>query len=238
MPYNILLADDDREFREEFSDLLEDYHVVQAGTGEEALEILRRPNMIDIVILDERMPGASGTDILPEIKRMNPDLAVIIMTGYSSKETAISALRGDADDYVEKPIDIDKTERLIKDLILAKGKTEEYYPDTVEGKIELVKSFLGRNYHKTISLKDVAELVCLSPKYLSRLFKEKTGCGFSEYRLRIKVDKAKELLLSTGGTIDQISYDLGYRNMESFIRIFKKFTGMTPTEFRESEGDS
>lgn len=232
MPYNILLVDDDAEFREEFGECLEDYRVIPAADGREALEILRRPNEIDLVLLDVKMPGPDGTQILPLIKEMSPDLPVVILTAYSTKDTAIKALKGNADDYLEKPIDIDRTERIIRELILARGALDETFADDAEGRIERVKSFLGRNYHKKVSLEDAAELVCLSPKYLSRLFREKTGSGFSEYRLSLKIDKAKELLEESGATINQISYDLGYRNMESFIRIFKKFTGLTPTEYR------
>ena len=233
MPYNILLVDDDAVFREEMGEFLEDFAVVEAADGREALDILRNPNEIDLVLLDVKMPGPDGTQILPQIKQMCPDLPVVILTGYSTKDVAIRALKGDADDYLEKPIDIDRTEKIIRDLILSRGGPEEIFSDDAEGRIERVKSFLRRNYHKKVSLEEAAGLVCMSPKYLSRLFHEKTGAGFSEYRLSIKIEKAKEMLDGTGATINRISYDLGYRNMESFIRIFKKFTGLTPTEYRQ-----
>jgi len=75
--------------------------------------------------------------------------------------------------------------------------------------------------------------VSLSPKYLSRVFKDVTGTGFMEYKLKIKIDKAKELLKGTGSTISEISDKLGFMNPESFMRIFKKVTGATPTKFRK-----
>jgi CheY-like chemotaxis protein len=57
MPYTILLVDDDNEFREEFKDLLEDYTVIEAANGQAALDILKAPNAVDLVILDVMMPG-------------------------------------------------------------------------------------------------------------------------------------------------------------------------------------
>lgn len=239
MPYNILLVDDDRIFREELSELMEDFNVIGAGSGREALDILGRPHEIDLVLLDVKMPGSDGTEILPRIKEISPGLPVVMLTGYGSKEIAIKSLKGNADDFIEKPIDIDRTERLIMDLILGEGGPNKAFSDDTAGKIEHVKEFLERNYHKKISLSDAADLVCLSPKYLSRIFKEQTGSGFSEYRLRIKVDKAREILASSGKSISRIAFDLGYLNVESFIRVFKRYAGCTPAEYRRRirEGD-
>lgn len=234
MSYNILLVDDDAVFRQELDDFLEEYRIVEAGTGDQALEILSRPNEIDLVILDVRMPGRKGTEILPEIKDHYPDLPVVMLTAYSSKNVAIASLKGDADDYIEKPVDIEKLESTIHRLLHEEDSVGKSYKRDSEGKIERVKDYLERNYDKRVSLRDAADLVFLSPKYLSRLFKEITGTGFNQYRLTAKMERAKEILAETGLTVDEISYRLGYKNMESFIRMFKKIAGMTPTEFRES----
>jgi YesN/AraC family two-component response regulator len=234
MPYNVLLVDDDEIFREELGECLEDYHVIEASTGSDALEFLRKPNEIDIVLLDVMMPGRKGTDVLSEIKRLEPEMPVIMLTGHSSKDTAIESLRGNADDYIEKPVDVVLLLERIHTLLHRRGVEEAKYLPGADGKIERVMEFLRRNYHKKVSLEDVANLVCLSPKYLSRLFKEKTGTGFNEFRLGIKMEKASEILRETGLTVNEISYRLGYRNLESFIRMFKKTNGMTPTEYRDA----
>ena len=234
MPYNILLVDDDSEFREEFCDFLEDYEVIEASNGEEALDILRKPNEVDLVILDVMMPGKRGTDVLREIKAMSPDLKVIILTGYSSKDVAVKALKGRADEYIEKPPHPFRTKEIIDRLLESAGGGEEGIDGDMEGKIQRVKTFVERNYHKKVRLEDAAERVYLSPKYLSRVFREVTGKRFSDYRLEVKTEKAKEILAGTGKSVSQISDELGYLNTESFIRIFKKFTDLTPTAYRMS----
>jgi len=232
MSYNILLVDDDAEFREEFREAFEDYRFVEARNGAEALDALAKPNEIDLVILDVRLPDMRGTKVLTEVKRLAPELPVVILTGFSSKDVAIEALKGDADDYIEKPVDVEKTAAIIRRLLLNAKSPWPGANSGAEDKIARIKSYVERNCDKTVSLEDAASLVCLSPKYLSRLFKDRTGLGFNEYRLGQKIEQSKRMLRETGATVNQIAYHIGYQNAESFIRIFKKITGRTPSEFR------
>jgi YesN/AraC family two-component response regulator len=232
MSFNVLLVDDDDEFREEFCDFLCDYNVVQASCGDEALDILARPNEIDVVILDVVMPGLSGTEVLKIIKARYPGLGVIILTGQGTKKTVIEALKGRADDYIEKPVDIHKTQEIIERLLAARLQPEDSHPGGTDAKLEKVMHFLDRNYDRRVSLKDAADLVALSPKYLSRLFKEKVGIGFNEYRLKARMEQAIQLLENTDYSIAEISYKVGYENPESFARLFSKVVGTPPSEYR------
>jgi len=159
-------------------------------------------------------------------------MRIFILTGYGSKDVAVEALRGKADDYIEKPLDIDKTRELLENALTLKSKKYDNSTD-IKSKIERVKDFVQRNCFKKVGLKDVAEAVCLSPKYLSRVFKEYAKTGFNEYKLELKINAAKKLLEKSGYNVDQISDKLGYQNSESFIRQFKKLTRQTPTEFRK-----
>lgn len=229
---NILLVDDDKDFREEFKDSFAEYNVIEASNGKEALKVLNKPNDIDLVILDVMLPDVSGTEILKKIKEMSLDINIIILTGYSSKDIAIESLRGHADEYIEKPFDIFKAKKIIAKLLYSKKEIEDQKAGDSEGKIERVKRFVERNSHKRICLKDVAQAVCLSPKYLSRVFKQIMGMGFTEYRLKVKINAAKDLLGKTGYNIDQVADKIGYQNTESFIRQFKKIIHCTPTEYR------
>lgn len=234
MPYNILLVDDDRDFREEFRDYFRGYRVVGVDRGEEALAELKKPNEIDLVVLDVQLPDSPGTEILKKIKRAQPDLGVIILTGFGSKKVVIDALHGEADEYLEKPLDIGKTEAVIEKLLRKSRWPDGIEGEDIAGKMERVKIFLQRNVHKSVSLEEAAGVVLLSPKYLSRIFKEITGKKFNEYKLGLKIDQAKKWLAETGHSVDMISYSLGYLNEESFIRLFKKSTGMTPTAYRKA----
>ncbi|SHE13007.1 Uncharacterized HTH-type transcriptional regulator ypdC [Chlamydia abortus] len=79
----------------------------------------------------------------------------------------------------------------------------------------------------------VADSLNISSNYLSILMKEKTGINFSEHLNNIRIRKAKELLESTSLSVQEVGIRIGYRNVTSFIRMFKKITGLTPGDYRK-----
>ena len=228
----IMLVDDDYFFRGEFKECFQEYGVVEAKNGEEALQILKKPNEIDLVILDVKMPGMNGIEVLNKIRKLSPNIRIVMLTGYGSKDVAVEALRAQADDYIEKPFDVDATKQIIDKFLGTKRGQPESDSIDIKEKIERVKSFLRRNSLKKVTLKDAANTVYLSPKYLSRVFNEQAGVGFNEYKLSLKIDEAKNFLTHSGYNISQISDRLGYENPESFIRQFKKIAKLTPSQFR------
>ena len=234
MGARILIVDDDRELRQELRDIFYDYEVAEASSGEEALSMLKRANEIGLMLLDVRMSGLSGIDTLARLKKTDPQLHVIIMTGQGSKDVAIEALKARADDFIEKPIDPEEVMGLVEEALskLDYGPVEPDAAD-INAKIKKVESFVKRNCFKKISLTEAARSVSLSSKYLSRIFKEKTKKSFSQFKIGIKIDKAKEILAKHSYNVNQISEKLGYENVESFIRQFKKLTGKSPTAFRK-----
>ncbi|MGD9402992.1 MAG: helix-turn-helix domain-containing protein, partial [bacterium] len=159
-------------------------------------------------------------------------LGVVILTGQGTKRTVIDALKGRADDYIEKPVDIPKAVEIIEQLLSGRIQPVDSPPGGADEKVHKVMQFLDRNYDRRVSLNDAASLVALSPKYLSRLFKEKVGIGFNEYRLKARTEKAIQMLETTDFSIAEISYQMGYENPESFARLFAKVVGSTPTEYR------
>ncbi|MBF0478875.1 MAG: response regulator [Candidatus Omnitrophica bacterium] len=230
----ILIVDDNEDLRSEMRDFLDEYETIEASTGEEALKILGRAHNIGLVILDVRMPGITGIDVLEELRKTEPELGVIILTGFSSKDVVIDALKSQANDYIEKPINIQKFHESVKK-IMAKQNGEKNISDLdLSGKMAKIKEFLEINCFKKVCLEDAASIVNMSPKYLSRIFKESLGVGFNDYKLKIKIERAQELLTQYGYTVNQISSKLAYENTESFIRQFKRFCGTTPSSYRQS----
>jgi DNA-binding NtrC family response regulator len=107
-------VDDHAAFRSEFRAYFEEYEITEACNGGEALEILKKPNRIDLVILDVNMPGMNGIQVLEEIRRMSSTVGIIIQTGCGSKEVFLKALREKADDYIEKPLNIEAIREVIE----------------------------------------------------------------------------------------------------------------------------
>lgn len=107
MKKRILVVDDEPSVLRflEFA-LKNDYHVMTASSGEEGLEILKKYNPFDLVISDMVMPGPNGLEVLKQAKALDPDIEVIILTGYATIENAVEALKDDrAYDYLRKPLD-------------------------------------------------------------------------------------------------------------------------------------
>ncbi len=96
--------------------------------------------------------------------------------------------------------------------------------------------YIENNVGKDISLNEISEKLNISSYYFSKLFKEETNEGFIEYLTKRRVEKAKEMLRDLSRSIKEVGSDCGYSDPNYFSRIFKKSTGMTPTEYRERAG--
>jgi len=96
--------------------------------------------------------------------------------------------------------------------------------------------YMESHYMEDISLELTARKLRLSPSYCSNMFKQVTGVGFSEYLIRIRIAKAKEMLLHTDEKICDIARKTGFHDAAYFNRVFKRETGLTPNTFRQSTG--
>ena len=96
----------------------------------------------------------------------------------------------------------------------------------------LVLNYIQTNLN-TVTLTDVAEHFGFSTSYCSRLIKSSTGLGFNEWKSSLRMRRVERMLLNTNKTVAAISEELGYMNPETFIRSFKKFTQMTPAQYRK-----
>ncbi|MBW1815346.1 MAG: response regulator, partial [Deltaproteobacteria bacterium] len=124
----VLMVDDEEQFRSTTKKVLnkKGFDTILAGSGEEAIEKLNENP--DVVILDIKMPGMDGHQALNEIKKLSPDLPVIMLTGHGALPSAREALVEGAFDYLTKPCDIDLLASKIEDAYLhgqEPGKAEE-----------------------------------------------------------------------------------------------------------------
>lgn len=102
-----------------------------------------------------------------------------------------------------------------------------------ESVVDKAKTYITCNFSRELSLEEIAREAGISPYYLSKLFKEAEGTNYIDYVTKIRMDYAKEELAKTNKSIKEICCESGYGDPNYFSRIFKKWTGMTPTEFRE-----
>ncbi|MFA5088118.1 MAG: response regulator [Candidatus Omnitrophota bacterium] len=111
----ILICDDEEGIRESLKLILSDhYNLILAGSGGQALEVLKNAKDIGLVLMDIKMPDTSGLEILKQIKKAYPGLKVLIITGYKSVETATEAVRLGASGYIVKPFKTDEILAVVK----------------------------------------------------------------------------------------------------------------------------
>ncbi|MGA9110015.1 MAG: sigma-54-dependent transcriptional regulator [Smithella sp.] len=114
----ILVVDDEESICQSLKAILSDegYQVLVAGSGEEAVKIVEE-EMPQLVLLDIWLPGMDGLETLKAIKKINPDVLVIIMSGHGTIETAVRATKLGAFDFIEKPLSLDKIIILVNNAI-------------------------------------------------------------------------------------------------------------------------
>jgi AraC-like DNA-binding protein/ligand-binding sensor protein len=94
------------------------------------------------------------------------------------------------------------------------------------------KEFIGRNQDSALCLASVAKAVNTSTFYFCKLFKRATGLTFTDYLARVRVEKAKALLLDRNRRVSEIAYEVGFQSLTHFNRVFRKLTGHSPSDYR------
>ncbi|MBP7763548.1 MAG: sigma-54 dependent transcriptional regulator [Deltaproteobacteria bacterium] len=123
---NILIVEDGRSQREMLRDFLisEGHRVQEAENGEAAIKTVL-DNSFDLILLDYKMPGMDGMDVLKEVKRINHEIDVVIITAYGTIETAVEAIKVGAIDYITKPVELDELLLLVDRVSERRGLIRE-----------------------------------------------------------------------------------------------------------------
>lgn len=100
--------------------------------------------------------------------------------------------------------------------------------------VKRAKEFIMNNYHQQLTLEQIARSVHMSPYYFSHIFKDTEGISVIEYVTKVRIERAKFLLLDPNVTICEISENLGYKEPGYFTKVFRKVVGQTPSQFRKS----
>ena len=118
----IMIIEDDEEMRSLMKDFFEEegFETDSVSNGVDALRKLSKDHF-DLVITDIRMPGLTGLDILPTIRRLKPETPIIVMTAYGSDDVRRRSLERGATIYLEKPIHLSKLRTVIREMVLRKS---------------------------------------------------------------------------------------------------------------------
>lgn len=198
----------------------------------------------DLIITDIIMPGQNGLEFIKEVKDQRMCNRFLILSGYDEFEYAQQAIRMKVIDYLLKPIDkiefINLLKRIAKETLEDKqsmGKQKARSDLTSYSfPIRSIIHYIRQNYHEDLYLDKFSDLTNLHPNYLSSLFKKEVGVTIIQYLQNFRIEKAKKLLIKYPSIpVHTIGNQVGYRNSQHFMKVFKKNVGYTPSDFREKQ---
>jgi len=109
------------------------------------------------------------------------------------------------------------------------GEVFDYYP-----RLNRLHQYVEQTYSEPIPLGKAASIAALESSYFSSYFRAKVGITFTEWLRQVRVEKAMELMKASDFSITRIAYEVGFGDLRTFERAFKKHTRMTPIEFKKS----
>ncbi len=253
MKYSVVFVEDEQIVRQEIvaSVPWDSLGLELIGTAADGLEgeVLIKNLEPDIVITDIRLPGQSGLEMLENC----PVNHAIILSGHTDFSYMKQAIRLRVFDYLLKPVDDEELSQTLL-MVIEKIKEEESDMETLRKKaashgeliplpknmgnhvIDATIGYISANYASPVGLQEAAAYLELSESHLSRLFKEVTGLNFLQYLNAWRVNKSVALMSDPKRTIADIALSCGFPTPGYFAKIFKRFTGKTPTQFRDEQG--
>jgi two-component system, response regulator YesN len=228
---NVLLLDDEPLELEQLEYLLQaefpSWKFYKSADATQAHRISLNTD-IHLAFLDINLPGKSGLEFGEELRKVNKDVEIIMVTACHDFSYAQQSIRIGVADYLTKPI-IEM--ELLK--VLSKFKESEpaqHYSSLIQSSLKTIHE----NFAEKISLSDIARVVHVNPTYLSRKFHEEVGVAFSEYLIHYRIEKAKGLLLDKPNmTIANVAENSGFSSQNYFSTLFRKLEGIAPKDFRE-----
>jgi len=213
----VLLVDDENRFRKALSSQLRHrgYNVIDTDSGEEAIKIVRHQNP-EVVVLDQKMPGMDGIQTLKELKKIRPEVQIIMHTGHGSTESARVTGRHGVFYYLEKPSPLDELIKVIKaaaeERINALARNE--IPDVKNNNLKewLLGTMNARPGIIMLGVVLFAMIICMPVPHQLKTFltAEKTGvlgeqiAGFAEYRQMEKGQTIAEYYCRKAGLYKKI----------------------------------
>ena len=240
--YRVVLIDDEKRIVEGLRKVVKwaDYNCQVVGTAcdaEEGAELIQKLQP-HILFTDIRMPGKDGLSMVAGLRSEFPDMQVVILTGYRDFAFAQEAIRLGVARFLLKPSKMDEIREALQFIVerLDKNEPEEVMQKETAGGfiVNQAMSYMEQHFQEKLTLQAVADCCYVSQWHLSKLLNRYAGKSFYDILNAIRINKAKSLLADPKLKIGEISELVGYADTAHFARTFKKITGMSANEYRNS----
>lgn len=241
----ILIIEDEPSIRGLLASFLSEYfYVLSAKSGAEGCALFDS-TPVSLVLLDMKMAEMDGVEVLRRIRSKSLSTPVIVMTGYSTHDTAVKCADLGVQGYILKPPKLDDLKRRIdsclgiNNVFSPAGIEDEALDEKLKTAGLIVKGALkvihDRFRDPALGRTLIAEVVGVSDDYLSKQFQKDCGISMPEYINRLRISEAGRLLASTNAKISEIALTLGFSNVSYFSSTFKKHSGVTPEQYRREK---
>lgn len=237
--YKVLLADDEEIIRDGLSKTFDweshGFKVVgTAGNGKTAFELIKtlKPNL---VITDIRMPLINGVELLKKIKINFPEIIVLLLSGFTDFEYVREGLNSGASGYIQKSKIEEELQQMLPKIHknINEKNFQSHFNDIPEESVHIssriasILTYIDEHSQERVLIQDIAEKFSINASYLSTVFKKEMNMTFSEYLIKMKMNKAA-LLIQNGGNVEGSAYEVGYSDLKHFRKMFKKYFGFNP----------
>ena len=222
--------------------------VFPAYSAKQAQKIIET-NEIDLLLTDIEMPGENGFELIEWIQKEHYNILPVILTSHQRFDYAQKAISMHCLGYILKPIEKVSFENELREIIKnSQNAPKADYPQDEErlsNNDQIIKEANDNQFMKSIQRLIYANLsspelnrnflataLHMNPDYLSYIFHVKFGQTLTSYITSVRIDTAKELLINTTMTLQNISDHSGFSDCSYFHRQFKRLTGMTPQQYR------
>ena len=237
----IMIVDDEPKIRKGIKMLLDGqkgFDVVGAYDGADSalMDILEKTP--DVIVTDIKMPEYSGLDLIEKIRERDKKIYIIIISGYSNFEYAQQAIKYGVYRYLTKPTNARELIGILEEIEknIQKPRREEKQEMKVTNLfVQKAMDYISMNYSQKLTLTKISEQLCITPNYLSELFKKHTGQNVSEYIIDYRLEKACQFLKNPQLRIGEVSEKVGINDVRYFSSMFKKKYNLTPTEYRNKQ---
>ena len=165
------------------------------------------------------------------------ELAVVLSRAAVEGNAELEMILGLNFEYIQKLGKIEFIEELCVWIVEVLDRfTECVYKDKNLKSVNIIrnaKEFIRTNYKKKIKLEDISKVICLSPYYLSHIFKKETGYTLFQYLTNVRIEEAKRLLENTPWNTTRISFEVGFVDQSYFCKVFKKSEGISPSDYKK-----
>lgn len=248
----LMLVDDNADLLDFLKESLQSEfrEILLASSGNKAMKMLESGKVPDLIVSDVNMSDGDGYKLCKEIKDREKysHIPVVLLSAHRQEESQNESYKIGAEAFLPKPFEIDTLLELVRNILARKAEIKKMYlkadnEGSYGSKEEGFILQLNRVIAEHMSDPELDQLVLCRELGMSRAalynkMKAITGAGAKEYITRIRLEKAKSLVETTGLSIVEISEMTGFTSQSYFSTAFKAYTGMTPSQYKKQKASS